>query len=484
MSSSSSTDAGPALTGAVTDARPALTRTTIAFALRRIELMLRRTELMPKLALAAAAVLLCVAGPSRAADKVSFRSEVAPILLEHCVACHGAKKAEGGYRVDAFEELLKPGDTGEKPVDASAASGGEVLRRVTSADESERMPAESEPLPPEQVEVLRRWVAEGAAFDAEAPEKPLSLVIPPRQYAAPPQSYARPVPVAAVAFSPDGTKVLVGGYHEVSVWNAEDGTLVRRIANMPQRVFALAFLPDARRFVAAGGEPGRSGEVRLVDFETGNVAAILARSGDVALDVALRPGTNVLAVAAADSLIRLVDLETGADVRTIASHADWVTGVAWSDDGTRMASSSRDKSAKLYDAMGELTANYQGHGAPVRGVAFTPDGKQVLSLGADAKLHRWNVEGATKAAEVVVGEGFRVVRRDGFALVPSGDAQVRQIDLATNAVARSLAGHGDWVLSATVSRDGLRFATGALDGEVRLWNAADGAAIRAWTAKP
>jgi len=437
---------------------------------------------MPRFAILLCLAASCAAGS--AAEKVSFRSEVAPILLEHCVACHGAKKAEGGYRVDAFEELLKPGDTGETPVDAAAETGGELLRRVKSSDESERMPADGEPLPAEQVELLRRWVAEGAAFDGETPGKPLSLVIPPRRYAAPPQSYARPVPVTAVAFSPDGMQVLVGGYHEVSIWNAEDGALVRRIGNLPQRVFALAFLPDGRRFLAAGGEPGRSGEVRVVDFESGNVTAVLARSGDVALDAALRPGTNELAVAAADSLIRVVDVETGADVRTIASHADWVTGVAWSDDGTLMASSSRDKSAKLYNAAGELTANYQGHGAAVRDVAFTPDGKQVLSVGADGKLHRWNVEGAAKAAEVGVGDGFRVVRRDGFALVPAGDGQIRQIDLTGNAVTRMLAGHGDWALSAAVSRDGARFATGSHDGEVRLWNAADGTVIRAWVAKP
>jgi WD40 repeat protein len=292
------------------------------------------------------------------------------------------------------------------------------------------------------------------------------------------------VPATAIAFTPDGAQVLVGGYHEVCVWNAETGTLVRRIANMPQRIFAIAFLPDGRRFFAAGGEPGRSGEVRVVDFESGTVASVLARSPDTALDAALRPGTNELAVAAADALIRVVDLETAADVRTIASHADWVTGIAWSDDGTLMASSSRDKSAKLYNAAGELLGNYQGHAAAVRDVAFASDGKQVLSVGADGKLHRWNVEGAAKAGEVGVGDGLRIVRRDGFALVACGDAQVRQIDLAGNAVTRSLTGHRDWVVSASVSPDGTRFATGSLDGEIRLWNAADGVLIRAWSAKP
>jgi hypothetical protein len=433
-----------------------------------------------------AAALLCVVASGRAAEPPSFRGEVAPILLENCLACHGPKKAEGGYRVDTFDELRKPGDSGEAPVVPGEGNGGELLRRLTAADPAERMPADSEPLTAEQIDAVRRWVAAGAAFDGEKPDQPLSLIIPPPRYPDPPESYPRVVPVTALAFSPDGRQVLASGYHEVTAWNAEDGKLAGRIKNLPQRVFALAFLPDGRRLAVAGGEPGRSGEVRIVEFETGAVTAVLARSGDVALDVAVRPKTGELAVASADGLIRVVNPDAPAAVRTIASHADWVTAVAWSDDGTLLASASRDKSAKLYAGdSGDLLANYQGHGAAVRGVAFTPDGKQVLSTGADGKLHRWNVEGAGKAAEVGLGgDAFHLTRTGNFVLVPCADAQARQIDLGNNAVTRSLAGHHGWAVSAAASKDGARFATGGLDGEVRLWSAVDGTLVRSWAAKP
>ena len=135
---------------------------------------------------------------------VSFRSDIAPILLESCFACHGPKKAEGGYRVDTYDELLKAGDSGELPIAASPDQVSELLRRITCDDESERMPAESEALPPEQIELMKKWIAAGGKFDGENASQSLALVIPPVQYADPPEVYSQVIPITATIFSPDG----------------------------------------------------------------------------------------------------------------------------------------------------------------------------------------------------------------------------------------------------------------------------------------
>ncbi len=90
----------------------------------------------------------------RSADTVSFRGDIAPILLENCVACHGAKKAEGGYRLDTFAELVKAGDSDVKPISSDKQQTSELLRRLTTADEFERMPAESESLSQEHIKLV------------------------------------------------------------------------------------------------------------------------------------------------------------------------------------------------------------------------------------------------------------------------------------------------------------------------------------------
>lgn len=423
---------------------------------------------------------------------VSFRSDIAPILLDNCLACHSAKKAEGGYRVDSYEELLKAGDSGVTPIATSAHQVSEVLRRITCQDGSERMPAESESLSPEQIELVKQWITSGGKFDGDNASQSLALVIPPVQFAAPPEVYNQAIPITATTFSPDGKLIVTGGYHELVIWNAEDAKLVRRIKNVGQRVFDLAFSPDGQTLAVGCGEPGRSGEVRLFDFQSGEIKGVVARTNDVVLDLAYRPGTNELAVASADSCIRIINMETLKEIRMIASHADWVTAVSWADDGTRLASASRDKSAKVYDGgTGELISSYMGHQAAVRGVSILLDGKQVASVGADHKVHRWDIEGAKKVAEIPVGgEGYKLIRSGNHLYVPCSDTRLLQIDLSNNTVSQQYKGHKDWVLSASYqlgvtgdASNGL-LASGAFDGEMRIWNTVDASLVRTWLAKP
>lgn len=437
-------------------------------------------------------LLACVfaastAMPSAAgADGVNFSGQVASILVDNCVACHGAKKAEGGYRIDTFEYLSKSGDSGAVPITASKIEESELWRRVVTTDPSERMPADSEPLTPQQLEVLKQWIASGAAFDGTKASEPLYLVAPPAVYPEPPAKYTATQPITCVAFSADGTQVISSGYHELLCWNTSDGTLVRRIKNIGERVHAIAISPDGSRLAVACGSPGKSGEVRLIDYATGNVLTVCGRTSDVVLDVAYSPDGTRLVAGGADGLIRVMDAATGNVQQTIASHADWVNALAWSDDGKKLASASRDKSAKVYTAEnGELLTSYAGHGVAVKGIAFTPDGASLLSVGDDKKLHRWEIEGAKKVAEVAIGgEGFKLVRGADFILVPSNDKLLHRIDLTKNQETLKLTGHTDWVLSSALHAKNSQIVSGSIDGWIRLWNAADGTLIREWRGAP
>jgi WD40 repeat protein len=417
------------------------------------------------------------------APAVGFRSDVAPIFVEKCVACHSAKKAEGGYRIDTYEELLKPGDSGENPIATKDSANSLLLHRVKDQNAETRMPPEQPPLSESEVKTLTAWIDSGAAFDGEDPKQLLVLQTPAQTYQAPATTYPA-IPLYAVALTKDGTLLLTGGYHEILVWNLPQKTLDSRITNIGQRVFAIAVNDQGDRAAVACGEPGRIGEVRIVDLATKQVSSVVTRSIDVALDVAFRPGTNELAVGFADNSIRIVNIDTNTITKTYTSHADWVTSIAFSPDGKRLASGSRDKSVKVLDLeSGEMILNYSGHTAPVRGVAFSADGTQVFSVADDKRLHRWNVADGGRAADVPLsGQGARIVRHGGHLYIPTSARQIHKLDVSNNQIVSTLSGHKDWVHATAVTPTDVVVSV-SHDAEIKVWGP-DGSSQATWIGVP
>jgi hypothetical protein len=436
-------------------------------------------------------VVCCLCCPplvcrSALGQTVSFRSQVAPILVNNCLACHGPKKAEGGYRVDNFERLMAAGESGSHGFSPKAVDASEAFRRIVSTDVVERMPLEGDPLTPDQIELIKKWIDEGATFDGPDPKANLATVIPPPLHPDPPAEYPHALPVTAMVFSPDGAELIIGGYHELTFWNPTNGQLNRRWKNVGQRTFALAFSPDGKSLAVGGGTPGRLGEVRVFDFGSGNLKTVMGTTSDVVLDVSYSPQGDRIAIGAADGVLRIVESETGKELFAINSHSDWVTATAWNADGSKLASASRDKTAKVFDSKtGELAVTYSGHGQPVRGIAFHPDGAELFSAGNDRKLHRWKLADGAKTAEVAFGdEVYKLPLGGGFLFASSADKSLRQFDAKTHAQVRAFAGPADSVLCAAYHDGTKRVAGGVFNGGVHVWNLADGSALASFVAAP
>ena len=107
-----------------------------------------------------------VAGQSQVAE-ADYLEKVKPLLRDRCYACHGALKQKAHLRLDTVEFLRTGGDSGPAMVPGNPQESV-ILERVCSQDPSDRMPPEheGEPLSAEQVEVLRAWIAAGAAAPA------------------------------------------------------------------------------------------------------------------------------------------------------------------------------------------------------------------------------------------------------------------------------------------------------------------------------
>ena len=402
-------------------------------------------------------------------QEVSFRQDVAAILLDRCLGCHNSQVAEGGYQVGHFSAILKAGDSGAEPIVAGDAES-ELLRRLTSDDPDERMPAESGPLPSKSIELIRRWILAGAKFDGPSPTDHLASLLPVKRHPAAPERYARAIPITALEFIEDD--ILIAGYHEVLRWSVSSEMLKQRFAQIPERVYCIKRFPDANRIAVGGGAPGRSGEVRVLDVTSGQIVAVPVTTNDVILDLAIDPTQRWLAAGGADGLIHLVDLATLKVVNTISSHSDWVRSVAWNEMG-ELASASRDKTVKLFsDEFDRPIGNFTAHSEDVVAVAFAPDGKLVSS---DAKGRTLIWKRGAEKGEPLLTSGRKppiiLAATSGVWVVSEGtrlkqfswDGKNELVDLGSQSRVSSLA-----------RQESLhRLGVGGADGRVRVWDVKD-----------
>jgi mono/diheme cytochrome c family protein len=116
-------------------------------------------------------------GARPASAPVSFLKEIAPILARRCTLCHNARRAEGRYDLTTFASLAKGGERGEgitlEPGDPDASFLVELIRPGGQP----RMPYKLDPLPPEAIARIERWVREGASYDGRSPEEDWVLIL-------------------------------------------------------------------------------------------------------------------------------------------------------------------------------------------------------------------------------------------------------------------------------------------------------------------
>jgi WD40 repeat protein len=162
--------------------------------------------------------------------------------------------------------------------------------------------------------------------------------------------------------------------------------------------------------------------------------------------------------------------------------------VAWSPDGSKLVSASRDKTSKIFDMKtGDSLVTFNSHGAPVFGAGFTPDGTQAVTSGGDKQIRVWNVADA-KELRAIGGfsdEVFRIkVTADGHVYSFSADKMARVHNIADGKEIKSFAGHNDWVYAVDYNPATKKLATGSYDGEVRIWSVEAGNQLAAFLAAP
>jgi WD40 repeat protein len=254
--------------------------------------------------------------------------------------------------------------------------------------------------------------------------------------------------VTALAFDQNGSKLLsatqsghsLSPVIKLSLWDTQTREEILSFNGHTNRIHRLEFSPDGSTFLSASDDK----QVILWDVLTGEVRFRFASPTDTGNAVTFSPDGRWMAAGFGtfrfvaggeylDNSVRLWDIEKGLELNRFEGHEDAVVSIAFSPDGRYLLSGSIDTTLLLWDiSMGKMVHRLLGHASGVMSVAFSPDGRYAVSGSQDGMLMVWDLE--------------------------NGDL-VRQIK-----------GHQGVVHLVAFTQDGESIWSASEDGQIKLWN--------------
>lgn len=284
--------------------------------------------------------------------------------------------------------------------------------------------------------------------------------------------------VWCAAFSPDGKYIATASADGTArLWDASTGEELRQFIGHTESVLDVVFSPDGNYIATAGGDQ----TARLWDVSTGKELIQFIGHTSGIVDVAFSPDSSSVLTSSADLTARLWDVKTGTELQQFTGHTNIVFAGAFSPDGNIVITTSHDNTARSWDPeTGQELQRYTSI-TVLSGLDISPNGKLLATGSQDGSVRLWSIEPQVDLASFSPNTGVIsavAFSPDGKFVLTGGD-DVRLWDAVSGQELREFIGHTDFInYGVAFSPDGKFILTGSMDKTVRLWDAQTGQELR------
>ncbi|KAK2829856.1 hypothetical protein FQN49_007191 [Arthroderma sp. PD_2] len=287
------------------------------------------------------------------------------------------------------------------------------------------------------------------------------------------QAFSHSSSINDVAFSPNSDIVASGSLGKTAqMWEVATEKL-QILEGHTAWVSSVKFFSDGKRIATGGSDD----TVRIWDVATGKLQQTISYPSFIRV-IALSPSCGQLATISSDNSVRISEVAMArSEPKSPLVHSRYVESVAFSSNGSKIVSGSRDRTARIWDTRTGRLERALRHPNSVPCAAFSPNDSQIVSGCGDCKVRIWDVATGNLLQTM---KGYFVVR--GVAFSPDGskvisgteEGTVRVWEVVTGKLLRTLKGHSRQVFKVFFSPDGSKILSGSSDCTVRVWEEATG----------
>ena len=437
------------------------------------------------------------------ANKITFDDHIMPIFRAKCLSCHNPNKKSSGLDLSSYTSLMVGGSSGEVIEPGSAEDS--YLYMLVTHDSEPFMPPKSDKMATDVLNQIRDWIDAGAPENAgskplvsKKPKFDLALAapggkpdvapMPGRLSLEPLTQTTRTGAVTAMASNPWAPIIAIAGQKQILLYNSKTLELVGTLAFPEGIAHSLKFSRNGNLLLAGGGRGAALGKTIVWNLKTGERIIEVGDELDSVLGADISADQTLIALGSSGKVIRVYSTLTGElEYEIPKKHTGWICAVSFSPDGVLLATGDKNGGTFVWEAeTGRQYLELKAHSKMIRGLSWRSDSNILASCSEDGSIRLWEMENGGQVKNWGAhGGGCMSVEfaRDGR-LLSCGRDKITKLWDQNGKQLRAFEALPEIALQVTFCDETNRAIAGDWNGEIRVWDAADGKRIANLTTNP